>query len=125
MPKYVRTLVKKSSIVPWLTDSVLKEDSTHLTAEEKQLLVDASNEAKNFPGFVNYQVTTVGNTQIVSYEFDNMDNLNNFINKNFDKRSEIYDGELKLSKYYNMIAKKVQELGLKDTYRVTYSIENE
>lgn len=125
MPKYVRTLVKKSSIVPWLTDEVLTANSSHLTEAEKTLLVDAATEGRAFPGFIGYETSAIGNTQIISYEFDTLENLNNFIDKNFNRNSGVYDDTLKLPQYYSMIAKKVEELGLKNSYTVVATVVNE
>lgn len=124
MPKYVKTVVKKSSLIPWINQNVLSESSTVLTETEKQLRLDAKAETEGFPGYVSYDVTTVGNTQIIAYEFDTIDNLNNFINKTQDASKPDFDSNYLTAKFNAMVAKKIEELGLKGSYQVTTSVES-
>ena len=123
MPKYVKTIVKKSSIIPWLADGVVSADSVHLTEAERQSIIDARIEGESLPGYVGFNVVNVGNTQMVSFEFDTIDNLNNFINKTQKSDSGIYDDNSSIVKYNKMLVAKIKELGLAGSYQVTTSIE--
>ena len=123
MPKYVKTIVKKSSIIPWLADGVVSADSVHLTEAERQSIIDARIEGESLPGYVGFNVVNVGNTQMVSFEFDTIDNLNNFINKTQKSDSGIYDDNSSIVKYNKMLVAKIKELGLAGSYQVTTSTE--
>lgn len=123
MPKYVKTIVKKSSVIPWVAGDIISVDSTQLTAEEKQLILDARSEGEIFPGYVDFNVLNVGNTQIVSFEFDTIENLNNFVNKTQKPNSEVYDENSSIVKYNKMLSTKIKELGLTNAYQVSTSIE--
>jgi len=123
MPKYVKTIVKKSSVIPWLADEVVSADSVHLTEAERQLIIDAGIEGRSFPGHVSFNVVNVGNTQMVSYEFDTIENLNNFIDKTQKPNSGVYDDNSLIVKHNKMLAVKIKELGLTNAYQVTTSIE--
>lgn len=123
MPKYVKTIVRKTSYVPWITN-LLEQDADFLTQEEKVLRQNAINEMQNFVGFVNHEVQILGNTQIVSWEFDTTDNLRNFLSKTQKPTEEGYDPELYMSKYVLKVSEKVKELGLVEAYQVSTSIES-
>ena len=123
MPKYVKTIVKKSSIITWLADGVVSADSVHLTEAERQSIIDARIEGESLPGYVGFNVVNVGNTQMVSFEFDTIDNLNNFINKTQKSDSGIYDDNSSIVKYNKMLVAKIKELGLAGSYQVTTSTE--
>lgn len=123
MPKYVKTIVKKSSVIPWVAGDIISVDSTQLTTEEKQLILDARSEAEIFPGYVDFNVLNVGNTQIASFEFDTIENLNNFVNKTQKPNSEVYDENSSIVKYNKMLSTKIKELGLTNAYQVSTSIE--
>jgi hypothetical protein len=123
MPKYVKTIVKKSSIIPWLADGVVSADSVHLTEAERQSIIDARIEGESFPGYIGFNVTNVGNTQMVSFEFDTIENLNNFVNKTQKPDSGAYDNNSLIVKYNKMLVAKIKELGLSNSYQVTTSIE--
>ena len=123
MPKYVKTIVKKSSVIPWLADGVVSVDSVHLTEAERQSIIDARIEGESLPGYVGFNVVNVGNTQMVSFEFDTIENLNNFINKTQKSDSGVYDDNSLIVKYNKMLVAKIKELGLTNAYQVTTSIE--
>lgn len=123
MPKYVKTIVKKSSVIPWISGEIILPDSVHLTAAERQMVIDARIEGENLPGYLNFNITNVGNTQIVSFEFDSIENLNNFVNKTQDMNSSIYDENSSIAKYNKMLVEKVKELGLINAYQISTSIE--
>lgn len=123
MPKYVKTIVKKSSVIPWIANGIMSLDSAELTEAEKQLMQDCKSEAENFVGYVSYNVLNVGNTQIASFEFDTIENLNNFIDKTQKPNSEIYDENSAVSKYNKLVIQKIKELGLTNAYQVSTSIE--
>ena len=122
MAKYVKTIVKKSSVIPWISD-VVSTESTYLTEAEKQMVVAARTEGESFPGFLNFNVMNVGNTQIVSFEFDTIENMNNFLNKTQKADSGIYDSTTAVVKYNKMLVEKIKEAGLSDAYRVSISTE--
>ena len=122
MAKYVKTIVKKSSVIPWIID-VFSTESTYLTEAEKQMVVAARTEGESFPGFLNFNVMNVGNTQIVSFEFDTIENMNNFVNKTQKADSGIYDSTTAVVKYNKMLVEKIKEAGLSDAYRVSISTE--
>ena len=122
MAKYVKTIVKKSSVIPWISD-VVSTESTYLTEAEKQMVVAARTEGESFPGFLNFNVMNVGNTQIVSFEFDTIENMNNFVNKTQKAGSGIYDSTTAVVKYNKMLVEKIKEAGLSDAYRVSISTE--
>ena len=123
MPKYVKTVIRKSILIPWLTETVFVENSTFLTNEEKQLRQDAVAECAALPGYVGYNCIKIGNTEIFTHEFDTEENLRNFVNKTQDKESELYDENMAITKYYEMIRRKVKELNLQDSFQVTNSID--
>jgi hypothetical protein len=123
MPKYVKTVIRKSILIPWLTETVFTENSTFLTNEEKQLRQDAVAEFTALPGYVGYNCIKIGNTEIFTHEFDTEENLRNFVNKTQDKESELYDETMATTKYYEMIKRKVKELNLQDSFQVTNSID--
>ena len=122
MAKYVKTIVKKSSVIPWISD-VVSTESTYLTEAEKQMVVAARTEGESFPGFLNFNVMNVGNTQIASFEFDTIENMNNFLNKTQKADSGIYDSTTAVVKYNKMLVEKIKEAGLSDAYRVSISTE--
>jgi hypothetical protein len=123
MPKYIKTIVRKSNLIPWINTSLTGENPTLLTAEEIQLRDSAISEVTSLPGYVNFEVITVGNTQIFSYEFDTIENLNNFVGKIKDKSSINYDPNLFSSKYDKLVVKKIEEMGLSTSYVVTNSVD--
>ena len=123
MAKYVKTIVKKSSVIPWINGDVVSAESTYLTDAEKQMVIDARTEGESFPGFLNFNVMTVGNTQIVSFDFDTIENMNNFVNKTQKADSGIYDSTTAMVKYNKMVLKKIKEVGLSDAYQVSTSTE--
>lgn len=123
MPKYVKTIVKKSSVIPWLSGDIISTNSTQLTDAEKQMITDARIEGEGFPGYIGFNLTNIGNTQIVSFEFDTIENLNNFINKTQKSDSGVYDDNSSIVKYNKMLLAKLKELGLVSAYQVTTSIE--
>jgi hypothetical protein len=122
MAKYVKTIVKKSSVIPWISD-VVSTESTYLTEVEKQMVVAARTEGESFPGFLNFNVMNVGNTQIVSFEFDTIENVNNFVNKTQKVTSETYDTTTATVKFNRLVSEKIKEIGLSDAYRVSTSTE--
>ncbi len=123
MPKYVKTLVKKSILIPWLTETVFAENSTFLTNEEKQLRQDALAACAELPGYVGSNCIKIGNTEIFTHEFDTEENLRNFVNKTQDKESELYDENMAITKYSEMKKRKIKELNLQDSFQVTDSID--
>ena len=123
MPKYVTTIVRKSSLIPWVLGNVLKENSEFLTQTEKQLYEDAKAESAIFPGYLGFQTTRIGNTQIDTFEFDTLENLNDWVNKTRKVDSPLYQPELKTSLCFRMIGEKVKQLGLESSYTVSTSIE--
>jgi hypothetical protein len=123
MPKYVKTVVKKSILIPWLNETVFGENSSFLTNEEKQLRQDALTEASTLPGYLGQNCVQIGNTEIFTHEFDTEENLRNFVNKTQDKESELYDENMAITKYSEMIKRKVKELNIQDSFQVTNSID--
>lgn len=126
MPKFVRTVVKKSSLVPWITGEegqVLKSNSPFLSEIEQQLYAEARVEVQNFPGYIKQETISIGNTQIQSYEFDTIENLNDFVDKTLKTESSSYQPELKHSLLHKLVAEKIKELGLSDSYQVSFSTE--
>ncbi len=123
MAKYVKTIVKKSSVIPWINGGVVSAESTDLTEAEKQIIIDSRTEIESFPGFLNFNVINVGNTQIVSYEFDTIENVNNFVNKTQKVTSETYDTTTATVKFNRLVSEKIKEIGLSDAYRVSTSTE--
>jgi hypothetical protein len=60
---------------------------------------------------------------MVSFEFDTIENLNNFVNKTQKPDSGVYDNNSLIVKYNKMLVAKIKELGLSNSYQVTTSIE--
>jgi hypothetical protein len=123
MPKYVKTVIKKSILIPWLNETVFGENSSFLTNEEKQLRQDALAEAATLPGYLGQNCVQIGNTEIFTYEFDTEENLKNFVNKTQDKGSELYDENMAITKYGEMKKRKVRELNLVESFQATTSID--
>lgn len=123
MPKYVKTIVKKSSLIPWVLGEIVSENSQHLTDAEKQLYRDVKQNISNIPGYIGFETFTLGNTQIDSFEFDSIENLNNFVNNFINKNSIDYQPESLFSLYFSMVGNKIKQLGLSDSYTVSTSIE--
>jgi hypothetical protein len=124
MPKYVKTIVRKTTLVPWVTNLLETENVDFLIQEERVLRQNAINEVQNFSGFINHNVQTIGNTQIVSWEFDTIENVRNFITKTQKPTEEGFDSELYLSKFNLMVRKRITDLGLAEAYTVSDSIES-
>jgi hypothetical protein len=123
MPKYVKTIVKKSILIPWITDTISVSNSSFLTAEQNQIREEAIAETGSFPGYLNYNSTKVGNTEIITYEFDTLENLTNYVNRTQNKQSEDYDETSKTAMYNKIISDKIKELDLTDSFQVSTSVD--
>jgi hypothetical protein len=123
MPKYVKTIVKKSILIPWITDTISVSNSSFLTAEQNQIREEAIAETGSFPGYLNYNSTKVGNTEIITYEFDTLENLTNYVNRTQNKQSEDYDETTKTAMYNKIISDKIKELDLTDSFQVSTSVD--
>lgn len=123
MPKFVKTIVRKSSLIPWVLGEIVTENSQHLTDVEKQLVESMKVEVLNIPGFIGFETTRIGNTQIDSYEFDSIGNLNDYLDKFVKKDSVQYQPESVISLYHIMVALKLKQLGLSESYTISTSIE--
>jgi hypothetical protein len=123
MPKFVKTIVKKSSLIPWVSGEIVAENSQYLTDVEKQLLQSMKAEVLNLPGYIGFETTRIGNTQIDSYEFDNIGNLNDYLDKFVKQDSVQYQPESVISLYHVMVVLKLKQLGLSESYTTSTSIE--
>jgi hypothetical protein len=126
MPKYVKTVVKKSNLVPWFTPDIFNENSQYLTNEEKQLYTEAVAEVNGgtvFPGYLDYESVVIGNTKIETFVFDTLENLVSFVNRTSKPDHAQYDPELKITQFFKMVPAKLKELGLSDSYTASTSIE--
>lgn len=126
MPKYVKTVVKKSNLVPWFKPDIFNENSQYLTNEEKQLYTEAVAEVTGgtvFPGYVKHEEVVIGNTTIETFEFDTLENLVSFVNRTSKSAHVQYDPELKTTQFFKMVPEKLKELGLSDSYTVSTSVE--
>jgi hypothetical protein len=123
MPKFVKTIVKKSSLIPWGSGEIVAENSQYLTDVEKQLLQSMKAEVLNLPGYIGFETTRIGNTQIDSYEFDNIGNLNDYLDKFVKQDSVQYQPESVISLYHVMVVLKLKQLGLSESYTTSTSIE--
>jgi hypothetical protein len=123
MPKFVKTIVKKSSLIPWVSGEIVSENSQYLTDVEKQLLQSMKAEVLNLPGYIGFETTRIGNTQIDSYEFNNIGNLNDYLDKFVKQDSVQYQPESVISLYHVMVVLKLKQLGLSESYTTSTSIE--
>lgn len=123
MPKFVKTIVKKSSLIPWVSGEIVSENSQYLTDVEKQLLQSMKAEVLNLPGYIGFETTRIGNTQIDSYEFNNIGNLNDYLDKFVKQDSVQYQPESVISLYHVMVVLKLKQLGLSESYTTSASIE--
>jgi hypothetical protein len=126
MPKYVKTVVRKSNLVPWFTPDIFNENSQYLTNEEKQLYTEAVAEVNGgtvFPGYLDYSSVVIGNTKMETFVFDTLENLVSFINRTSKPEHAQYDPDLKITQFFKMVPAKLKELGLSDSYTASTSIE--